>query len=460
MNILMNRQGDVFTERNGILIPVNAASPLSDVDREIVKQLSAEPSAHFYKTPYHKVAGVKDNCIVDFFNLTPGDFSPGSPFDTFYAVQQYQEGMLVLPRMYLYPTARCNCNCTICQFQDRHKHGVQLDPLEMHLALNTFHAYCSNIQEQTLIVSGDGEPLLYPALYELLCSAFNYNMRIFLTTNLTIPDSDGLYEMLTQCSMITISIKGLTALAYAKYQGLHNQLIFDQVLFNLEKLLKLREKAGRKTKCLIGITSLILPENSSVYRSFINHAASIGIDYLYFNQVEPSCKKYGIIFTDAEKTETLCQLQEYATAPHKNLTVRVSSDPFRQLDNNTVYFDACKLRENKEICGSALFNPLVMADSNGKAKMLACRNSDLFDKPEFSYRFKNGYEIDNISIISVMNAVRGCSDCRLERQVRHFDKMLTLAKQYREGCEYLLVFDLKKLKEQAYAFIHFESIVR
>lgn len=459
MKILMNRQGHVFTVRGGKIIPVSTSSPLPNKYKEIVTQLVAEPGTHFYRMPYYKVAVVKDRYIVDAFELTPGDFSPGSPFDTLYAVQQYVNGTIVLPRMYLYPTARCNCNCPICQFQERHRRGLQLCSTEMRRTLAMYHAYRGDIQEQTLIVSGDGEPLLYPAINELLDDAFSNRMRVFLTSNLTIPNRSGLYEKLTQCSMITISIKGLTAVAYAKYQGLRDESKFNTVMCNLETLLKLREDTKRVSKCLIGIASLILPENSSVYNSFIDRAAAMGIDYLYLNQVEPSCEKHGIVFTDSEKAETLRQLQEYSIAPHKSMTVRVSSDPFRKRGGDTVYYDASVKRKNKDICGSALFNPLVLADINGKAKMLACRNSDLFDKPEFAYRLNNG-QIDHTSIALVMEAARDCRHCRLERQVKHLDKMLTLAKKYREACEYLLVFNLEKLKEHAYSFINFETVIR
>ncbi len=450
MEVYLNRHGEIFCSEGDILHRVEAAGKL--------KQLCQNPYDSFFKQSFHKVACCVESGespkVVKTFYMTAGDFNPSSLFDACYAVRQYiSHQKLYLPRLYLYPTSVCNSRCRLCQFHERHDTGEHLRQSEMKKALDTFYSYKGEIKSQSVIISGDGEPLVYPHIKALLEQAAVYGFRVFLTTNLIKPyiGNGAVYELMTTSKMITVSIKGLSADAYAYNQGLSDRSIFDRVLKNLRTLRDMAKDS------LIGVASLILPENTGHYRRAIDLFAGMGLDYFYLNQVEPSPQKWGIKFTEEQKVSTSAEFTAYANSPYKNMIVRFPLNPFETRYQDTAYYDAAKLRENKDICGSALFNPLVMGQ-DGKAKWIACRSSEMFENNAFHYKTDiNG--IEDFSAQSVMSATQKCHSCRLERQVKHFDKIISVEREYNGKLEYYLVFDTEKLADGA-SVINFDCVAR
>ena len=460
--IYLNKFGNILINENNRLIPANndnSAVPISS----FAGKIQSNPYASFFKTPFHKVAFGVNSKLYGELLMTPSDFNPGSPFDAFYAVREYiRNGRFYFPRLYLYPTSLCNSHCPICQFHSRHRENSSLSKNAALDVLETLRNHTGEIKAQTLIISGDGEPMMFIYLQELLEKSIKSRFRVFLTTNLrkTYKKNQMLYETLVQtCAMITISIKGLSDEAYLHHQGTKAQGEFEQVMENLTALAELRRKYGREEDCLLGVASLFLPENTLHYRTMINRLHDLGVDYFYINQVEPSVELWGISFTEEERHETLCQLSEYAISPHKNMIVRCAENPFKQAYGNTVYYDAAKLRIHPELCGSALFNPLVLSDE-GNAVWRSCRNSELFGNSSFMYQTEEK-KITANSVAGVMSAASKCHNCRLERQVKHFDKIIDLElKHTADELDYYLVFDMERLSEKGNSFIKFENIVK
>jgi wyosine [tRNA(Phe)-imidazoG37] synthetase (radical SAM superfamily) len=435
---------------------------LSGESALILNKIKADPMSSFFKTPFQSIALFSDFQLVDEVAITPGDFNPGSAFDAAFAVRNYVKNNKVsFPRLYLYPTSVCNCQCPICQFSGRHLKKNHLSEQSLNETFTVFQKFKGDTSEQSLIVSGDGEPMVYPHLQQLLNRAMSQNLRIFLTSNFTQGYNQNLelYELMAQSlSMLTVSIKGLSPEAYSKYQGVNNPDLFHNVMKNLQKIVELREKYKNK-RLIIGVASLILPENTGYYGQFADLLDNMGIDYFYLNQVEPTAEKWGIHFSEEQKINTLHWILSNSNTTRRSLIVRCSNNPFERKSGETVYYNAKAEKQNKDICGSALFNPLVLSDLNGSAQWIACRNSDLFEKDE--YRFI--VEDQNIlpgSIQSVMHATGNCTSCRLERQVKHFDKLLTIERENNSKGDYLLLFDLDELAGKYPKFISFESIIK
>jgi wyosine [tRNA(Phe)-imidazoG37] synthetase (radical SAM superfamily) len=460
--IYLNCAGDIFTEQNNRLHQINCKELPAGINSTIHK-LQNDSYASFFKTPFHRVAYGINSKLCGEFSMTPGDFNPGSPFDAFYAVREYiRNRELYFPRLYLYPTSVCNSHCALCQFHSRHRENTSLSISAALDVLKTLRHHAGKIKAQTLIISGDGEPMMFPYLQELLEKAMESRLRIFLTTNLRKPckKNQTLYETIAKtCAMITISIKGLSNEAYIRHQGTKEPEEFEQVMENLTALAELRGKYGREEDCLLGVASLFLPENTPHYQTMITRLHNLDIDYFYINQVEPSVEHWGILFTEEEQHETLRQLSEYAMSPHKNMIVRCAGNPFKQAYGNTVYYDAAKLRIHPELCGSALFNPLVLS-VEGNAVWHSCRNSELFGNHSFMYQTEDR-QITANSVTGVMSAASSCHNCRLERQVKHFDKIIDLEiKHIADKLDYYLVFDTERLPEKGNCFIKFENAVK
>ena len=461
-DIYLNNCGNVFIKRDDCLVPVDGDN-LPVRIRPFAEKLQSNPYASFFKTPFHKITYGVHGRLYGEFPMTPGDFNPGSPFDAFYAVREYlRNGALYLPRLYLYPTSVCDSHCLLCQFHKRHSESTSLSKDAVLEAMKILRNHAGEIKRQALIISGDGEPMMFPYLQETLEKAQELGFSVFLTTNLRKPyqEKQALYEtFIRTCSMITISIKGLSSEAYGYHQGIKRQGEFEQVMENLRFLSVLRQEYRREEDCLLGVASLFLPENTPHYRNMIDRLHNLGIDYFYINQVEPSIERWGISFTEEEQHKTLQQLSGYAVSPHKDMIVRCAGNPFKQAYGNTVYYDAAKLRIHPGLCGSALFNPLVLS-VDGRVVWRACRNSDLFENTSFAYHVKDG-KIAPYSIAGVMSEASGCRNCRLERQVKHFDRIIDLELKHITGeLDYYLVFDMERLMENDNSFIKFENVVK
>lgn len=431
----LHERGGLYTLHDGIFQPVEAdhlAHPTS-------QRILADPTSDFFRIPFDLVCFAREGKLLESFSMTPGDFNPGSPFSTFQAVRaNVHDGTLLYPRMYLYPTAACNSRCQICQFENRHRIGAHLSVEAMEEALGVLRAHRGTLSSQALIVSGDGEPTIYPHIDRLLELAGRDGLRVFLTTNLLVSPKarPRLYELLAaSCRMITVSIKGLSPDAYRKHQGRPG---FDQAMRHLEMLCELREQCGN-TQLNIGVASLILPENTGTYAAMTRRFAALGIDYVYLNQVEPSPERWGIVFTEEQKTATLAELAKMPRQP--GLLVRYADNPFMMRYDSTAYYDAAENNENP-ICGSALLNPLVLAGADGNGRWMACRNSELFEDEAYRFEIKDGV-VDGASVSKVMRACQKCHTCRLERQVKHIDRLYSIETRYDRG-EYLLRFDLAR----------------
>jgi hypothetical protein len=247
--------------------------------------------------------------------------------------------------------------------------------------------------------------------------------------------------------MLTVSIKGLDLDAYNKYQGFTSGRAFDRVLDNLQSVLERMGTIGRRSEALVGVASLVLPENTNRYQGMIQWFADRGLDYVYLNLVEPSPARWGIFFTDEQQRSTMnafATLDEYASG---GMLIRYPRNPFRSPETS-VYYDATQ-RNQPDICGSALWNPIIVP-GRYDGRLLSCRNSDNFTKPEFTYASSlHGLSFETVlrgaKRNAVMAATSTCSSCRLERQVRMFDRLLTWERRSGGRGVLALEFDLERL---------------
>lgn len=447
MRVLLDEKGGVYGADGGRL----EEESLRPAEHGLLEMLRRNPAQHFLMWPFSQIVLLQAGSRVDSFTAHPSTFYPGTPFDTFTAVRQFTEsGKVALPRMYLYPTSACNAACPICQFNFRRETPYAIPYPLLSEALDEFAASSQTLRAPSLIISGDGEPTLHPHLPKLLADGADRGMRIFLTSNLILPGkrrSDIIESISQHVSMLTVSIKGLDHDAYNKYQGFTSGRAFDRVLDNLQSVLERMGTMGRRAEALVGVASLVLPENTARYQGMLQWFADRGIDYVYLNLVEPSLERWGICFTDELQRSTMgafATLDEYASG---GMLIRYPRNPFRSCAKS-VYYDATH-RDQPDICGSALWNPIIVP-AREDGRLLSCRNSDNFTKPEFTYASSlYGLSFDTVLSGATRNAVMAasstCSSCRLERQVRMFDRLLTWERRSGGRGASVLEFDLERL---------------
>jgi sulfatase maturation enzyme AslB (radical SAM superfamily) len=481
----------IYLDESGLAFKINNDQLVTLSPKEIkqipgLNSLTHNPIQHFFKTPYQSANYIVNGKINDTISIHPSSFYPGSPFDTFKAIKKYyKENKILVPRFYLYPSGVCNSSCHICQFHNLDRfNGKPITErfIKYETAkkiIDSFQNTNSDLKTVSAIVSGDGEPTEHPEITNILNYLNDKNIRIFLTSNLRLPkknDTQILTAIANNISMMTISIKGLNDVAYDQYQGTRGKVEFGKVLNNLEKLITNLENSGRRKDVLLGVASLILPENTESYQKMVDYFVQLGIDYLYFNPVEPSYSKWGIKFTTGQQVATQNFLDSLTSKT--NSTININNDSDNKTSNtnfgNTiirypeilqlnapernVYFDATK-RTNKEVCGSALWNPtIITTDTPSKtgARILSCRSSQNFGNP--SFWFVDGWNssmtqtqedlLESITKKSrdVMLATSTeCKECRLERQVNMFDQLITTMKKNDFEGYFLLGFNKEDL---------------
>jgi wyosine [tRNA(Phe)-imidazoG37] synthetase (radical SAM superfamily) len=462
--VLLEQSGKIYQTDEGRLHEI---LPEEISSTAILRGIAQDPTRHFFKTPYHSALYIVEESVVGSVNIHHSSFYPGSPFDTFKAIEQfYKEGTLIIPRFYLYPTGICNSSCHICQFHnlDRFRgkpFSERYMPYEtVERAIGDFSSMGSGLASISVVVSGDGEPTEHPEISRILYKLRDKGIRTFLTSNLRLPkdtDRTVMRSIIESIDMITVSIKGLSDSVYNRYQGTNDKVAFGQVLGNLENLVQSLEQSGRREEVLVGVATLILPENTGSYRNMIGRFIQLGIDYVYINPVEPSYKRWGIGFTEDQQDSTQKFLDSLASLDCGRTVIRYPGTlRLNELQRN-VYFDATN-RVNTEVCGSALWNPtIITTDTHGKtgARILSCRSSQNFGNSNFWYA--DGWnpnltqESKGLSHLlaqrrqQVMDATLGCTDCRLERQVIMFEQVITLMKRHDYKGSFMLEFDVDDL---------------
>ncbi|MDO8467834.1 MAG: hypothetical protein Q7S56_02720 [Nanoarchaeota archaeon] len=212
--------------------------------------------------------------------------------------------------------------------------------------------------------SGEGNPDYYKHRQEILRYARELEMQsVYVSTGSKIDDSlrNSLVE---NASFIRISFPGIGE-AYKHYSG-QSEFTFTDALDGVSRIVKERDKQGRKKDLMIGARVALRAEHSDNYFSFANKLKDIGIDSLQIVKIlVPEGKKpsdFPLNSGDAydlEKTETLDDVNFNVSIPH-GLDSMVYS---REIENRA---------EFPTQCFSARFQPVLAGRS-----LFVCTISDI-----------------------------------------------------------------------------------
>jgi len=119
-------------------------------------------------------------------------------------LKEFQDGEIVRPiTMHIMPESRCNLKCAFCSTVNRPTH----ERLEMSLIKETVGKLVS-IGLQSVVISGGGEPTIYPQFNELLEYLYGEGLSVGLITNGTrLSKLDP--ELIKQLTWIRISANTL-----------------------------------------------------------------------------------------------------------------------------------------------------------------------------------------------------------------------------------------------------------
>jgi len=212
--------------------------------------------------------------------------------------------------------------------------------------------------------SGEGNPDFYIHRQEILKYARELEMQsVYVSTGSKIDDS-LMNTLVKNASFIRISFPGIGE-AYKYYSG-QNVFTFTDALDKLDRIVKERDKQGRKKELMIGARVALRKEHGDSYFSFANKLKDIGIDSLQIVKIlVPKGKKPSDFpltskaIYDLEKTATLEDITFNLSIPH-GLDYLVYS---RDIENR---------EEFPSQCFSARFQPVLAGRS-----LFVCTISDI-----------------------------------------------------------------------------------
>lgn len=187
------------------------------------------------------------------------------------------------------PYGGCNHRCTFCGVDYM---GYQKIALEEDLLKNRL-SEMAKLGVKSVMFAGEGEPLLYTNLDNVIEHCASIGLDTSITTNFVPTNSKNLTKFIQHASWIKVSINAGSRETYAKVHQT-KEIDFDRVLENLATAVALKREYNYN--CTIGAQMLLLPENAHEAATLARVCRDIGIDYLvikpYSQHLFSNTKKY------------------------------------------------------------------------------------------------------------------------------------------------------------------------
>ena len=216
-------------------------------------------------------------------------------------INQLLEGKIPVPvRVVLEPTNLCNHNCIFCFYSNfRTDNRVFLSREKLFELAEDF----KKMGVRSVSLVGGGEPMIHPAIYDLIHWFYKNNILISITTNgSTFKDSE-VDTIVRASTYIRISLN-------AASKETHNLINapktsqFERIINNIEKLRKHRDEIG--ANMLIGIKNAIFDKNMHELEEMVALGERLKIDYIMFSAVVGDSPSSRQLLDDAtEKIEKL-----------------------------------------------------------------------------------------------------------------------------------------------------------
>lgn len=167
----------------------------------------------------------------------------------------------------------CNHRCRFCAF----------DYLGYNQGFADFKNLKKAIKEmaksgvKSILYSGEGEPLLYSKIKEIIKYTTSQGIDVALATNGVFLTEDVSKDILPFLKWLRVSLDAGTSKTHLKIHRPKKQ-DFDIIMDNLKQAAKIRKK--NKLECTLGGQLILLPDNYKEVKILANKLKKIGFDYL------------------------------------------------------------------------------------------------------------------------------------------------------------------------------------
>jgi len=171
------------------------------------------------------------------------------------------------------PSGACNHRCIFCALDYLEYKSGFIDTKALKRAIHQ----AAQGGLKSIMFAGEGEPLLHPDIAETVDFTKKNGLDVSMTTNGVLFNKGLLNELLENLSWLRISLNAGRADTYALiHMTAKNDFI--RVVENIREAVRI--KKDKQYKCVIGIQTLLLPENSAEINLMAETFKEIGVDYL------------------------------------------------------------------------------------------------------------------------------------------------------------------------------------
>ncbi|MFC1741080.1 radical SAM protein [Nanoarchaeota archaeon] len=308
------------------------------------------------------------------------------------------------------PINSCNHKCSFCA----------LDYLKSKGSMIKKDVLISNLKDmadfgvKAVMFGGEGEPLMHPALPEIISKARGFGLDISLTTNGVLLTPDKAKDILKDMAWIKFSIDAGTKERYAKVHGTRED-DFPKLMANIEFAVKHKRDDG--LDCRIGCQLLLINDNIDEAETLVKTLKGFGVDYLVLKPYSQHPDSINKQVFDIQKYDALLAdiADKYSDDVFKVIYRRLSA---QEVDAKIEY----------ERCYGINFFALIDALGN----IIPC--NIFYEKEDYYYGNINERPFSRIwtgeqrkSVVSKLSE-EGCESCRKACRMNFVNKYLETVK--------------------------------
>jgi MoaA/NifB/PqqE/SkfB family radical SAM enzyme len=305
------------------------------------------------------------------------------------------------------PINSCNHNCIFCALDYLKSKGSAIDKDVLIKNLKDM----AEFGVKSIMFGGEGEPLLYPHLPEVIEKAKKSGLDIAITSNGSQLSEEKTKLILKHLSWIKISMDAGTKETYAKIHGCQEE-DFSELLNNIRFACDYRKDNG--LDCRIGCQILLLEDNVVEVEELILKLKDIGVDYVVlkpYSQHPESINKLRLDINKHDKTLI-------------GLSNKYSREDFRVIYRKLTFNEIEKEEIDYDVCYGINFFALIDALGN----VIPC--NIFYEKEEYYYGniyknvFSDIWKSDKRKGVIKKLYEKGCSQCRKGCRMNFVNKYL------------------------------------
>lgn len=190
-------------------------------------------------------------------------------------VVDWQKGRLIAPiYVEISPVSFCNNKCVFCGV-DFARDGLALEAGALMKRLGEM----GKLGVRSIMVAGEGEPLLHPRISEIVTHAKACGMDVSIATNGMAGETKIWESLLPSLTWIRFSVDAATPQVHASVHGVP-PAAFERTIASLKEAVRIKKE--RNLPVTIGVQFLMIRENLCDIEKALPLYSDMGVDYLSF----------------------------------------------------------------------------------------------------------------------------------------------------------------------------------